>query len=148
MCIRDSAYTFRVSVDGLTWILRVLFVVGPVLAFAAAKRLCLALQERDRRRLTEGDETGEVAQNVYGGLGEDHRPLAAAHGYRLMVREVPAPLTAGEGPVPRRRRLRVALSSWYYRDRVEMPATEEQRAQIAGRLAGPAVESDAAEAKD
>ncbi|MEU4211765.1 cytochrome bc complex cytochrome b subunit [Streptomyces sp. NPDC026206] len=135
------AFAFRLSVDGLTWILRVLVVAGPVLAFWVTKRLCLALQARDRRRLTEGEETGEVEQSVYGALGEGHRPLSAKDGYRLLVREVPTPLPAAEGHAPRRRRLRVALSSWYYRDRVEMPVTTGQREQIESRLAEPALES-------
>ncbi|GHC67893.1 cytochrome bc1 complex cytochrome b subunit [Streptomyces cinnamoneus] len=141
------AYSFRLSVNSLTWTLRVLVVVGPVLAFWAAKRLCLALQARDRRRLTEGEETGEVEQNVSGGLGEGHQPLTAQEGYRLLVREVPAPLPSPEGRVPRRSRLRVALSSWYYRDRVDMPATAEQRRQIASRLQEPVLEK-ATETKD
>ncbi|MFI9240650.1 cytochrome bc complex cytochrome b subunit [Streptomyces sp. NPDC053079] len=131
------AYSFRVSVDALTWTFRGLVVVGPVLAFWATKRLCLALQARDRRRLTEGEETGEVTQDVSGGLSEGHHRVSAQEGYRLMVREVPRPLPAPEGPAPRRSRLRVALSSWYYRDRVEMPVTAEQRKQIASRLAEP-----------
>ncbi|MCA6095972.1 ubiquinol-cytochrome c reductase cytochrome b subunit [Streptomyces sp. SCA3-4] len=141
------AYSFRLSVNSLTWTLRVLVVVGPVLAFWATKRLCLALQARDRRRLTEGEETGEVEQNVSGGLGEGHQPLTAQEGYRLLVREVPAPLPSPGGRAPRRTRLRVALSSWYYRDRVEMPATAEQRRQIAGRLQEPVLEK-ATETKD
>ncbi|MFI9201107.1 cytochrome bc complex cytochrome b subunit [Streptomyces sp. NPDC053048] len=136
------AFTFRLSVNGLTWVLRVLVVLGPVLAFLVTKRLCLALQARDRRRLTEGEESGEVGQDASGGLGEGHQPLTAGEGYRLMVREVPRPLPAQEGPATRRYRLRAALSSWYYRDRVEMPATAEQREQIAGRLAGPATEAE------
>ncbi|GHF59686.1 menaquinol-cytochrome c reductase cytochrome b subunit [Streptomyces mashuensis] len=134
------AYTFRVSVEGLTWWLRILVLAGPVAAFLVTKRLCLALQARDRRRLEEGEETGDVAQSVYGGLGESRRPLPAADRYRLLVRDVPLPLEPARRPVTRRRRLREALSTWYYRDRVEMPVTEEQRAQISGRLAGPALE--------
>ncbi|MEV4743535.1 ubiquinol-cytochrome c reductase cytochrome b subunit [Streptomyces sp. NPDC049555] len=134
------AYTFRISVNDLTWVLRVLVVAGPVLAFALTKRLCLALQERDRGRLTEGEENGEVAQSVFGALDEGSEQLPAAEAYPLMVREMPRPLTVQEGPAPRRVRLRTALSSWYYRDRIEMPVTEAQRAQIAGRLAEPEAE--------
>ncbi|MFI1968629.1 cytochrome bc1 complex cytochrome b subunit [Streptomyces cinnamoneus] len=134
------AYSFRLSVDGLTRVLRALVLLGPVVAFWVTKRLCLALQARDRRRLTEGEEDGQVEQSVYGGLGEGHQALSPEESYRLMVREAPAPLPAPEGPAPRRVRLRTALSSWYYRDRLEMPVTPEQRDQIAGRLAAPAVE--------
>ncbi|WP_116210225.1 cytochrome b [Streptomyces olivoreticuli] len=131
------AYSFRVSIDTLTWIFRAGVVLGPVVAFLVTKRMCLALQDHDRLTLAEGEESGEVEQSVHGGLGEGHRPLSARRGYRLMVREVPLPLPAGEGPVPRVQRLRTALSSWYYRDRVELPVTPEQRREIEERTAAP-----------
>ncbi|WKK23537.1 ubiquinol-cytochrome c reductase cytochrome b subunit [Streptomyces olivoreticuli] len=131
------AYSFRVSIDTLTWIFRAGVVLGPVVAFLVTKRMCLALQDHDRLTLAEGEESGEVEQSVHGGLAEGHRPLSARRGYRLMVREIPLPLPAGEGPVPRRQRLRTALSSWYYRDRVELPVTPEQRREIEERTAAP-----------
>ncbi|MGI5404458.1 cytochrome b [Streptomyces sp. CA-135486] len=132
------AFSFRVSVNTMTWILRIAVVVAPLLAFAVTKRLCLALQSRDRRLLTEGEETGQVTQSPYGGLGESHRALAPAARYRILMREVPKPLELPEeGPLPRRRRLRAALSSWYYGDRVDLPATDEQRSVIAERAAPP-----------
>ncbi|WP_416072118.1 cytochrome b [Streptomyces sp. ME18-1-4] len=69
------AQTFRISVNALTWILRVAFVVGPVLAFLLTRRLCHALLAAERERLTEGEETGEVRQSVSGGYESDHRPV-------------------------------------------------------------------------
>ncbi|MEU4492212.1 ubiquinol-cytochrome c reductase cytochrome b subunit [Streptomyces sp. NPDC023998] len=132
------AFSFRVSVNTMTWILRISLVLAPLLAFAVTKRLCLALQVRDRRLLTEGEESGQVTQSPYGELGESHRDLDPAARYRLLMREVPKPLELPEeGPLPRRRRLRAALSSWYYGDRVDLPATDEQRSVIAERTAPP-----------
>ncbi|MFC0601460.1 cytochrome b [Streptomyces palmae] len=117
------AYTFRVSIETLTWILRVAVLAGPPLAFMITKRICLAMQAHERRLLTQGEETGMVAQSPYGHLTEAHRPLGARHRARLIGREVPEPLSppADAGPLTRRQRLRTALSSWYYRDRVEFP---------------------------
>ncbi|MGW2186139.1 cytochrome bc1 complex cytochrome b subunit [Streptomyces sp. NPDC001719] len=131
------AYTFRVSVNTLTWIFRAAVVLGPVVAFMLAKRACLALQDHDRKTLAEGEESGEVEQSVEGGLSEGHRPLSARRGYRLMVRDIPLPLPAAEDPASRRQRLRTALSGWYYRDRVELPVTPEQRREIEARTAAP-----------
>lgn len=132
------AFSFRVSIEVMTWILRIALVVAPLLAFALTKRLCLALQMRDRRRLTEGEETGQVTQSVNGDLAESHRGLSPTARYRIMMRDVPTPLELPtEGPVPRRRRVRTALSGWYYRDFVELPATDEQRSRIAERTAPP-----------
>ncbi|EMF01488.1 cytochrome bc complex cytochrome b subunit [Streptomyces mobaraensis NBRC 13819 = DSM 40847] len=132
-----TASVFRVSVETLTWIFRVALVAGPVLAFMVAKRACLALQAHDRRLLEEGEESGVVGQSASGGLAERHRPLDAAHRYRLLVRDVPPPLAHPGEAAPRRERLRAALSAWFSRDRVDMPATDEQRLQVTGRTAGP-----------
>ncbi|MFH8346337.1 cytochrome bc complex cytochrome b subunit [Streptomyces sp. NPDC018045] len=133
------AFGFGVSVNALTWFFRIAFVVAPVLAFLLTKRICLALQSEDRDALVEGAETGEVTQDMSGGLDEGRRGLTADHRYRLLVRDVPAPLPPPADParLARRQRLRLALSTWYHRDRVELPVTAEQRARIAERTAGP-----------
>ncbi|PWI43070.1 cytochrome bc complex cytochrome b subunit [Streptomyces sp. ICBB 8177] len=136
------AYSFRWSVNALTWIFRVAVIVGPVIGFLVTKRICLALQAHDRRLLTEGHETGKVSQNVSGALGESHRPVSAADRYRLVVREVPRPLPRPTGDAPRGERLRALLSGWYYRDSVQMPVTKDERREIAARLAEPVAESD------
>ncbi|MFD8542905.1 cytochrome bc complex cytochrome b subunit [Streptomyces sp. NPDC059649] len=131
------AAVFEVSVEALTWIFRIAVIVGPVLAFLITKRFCLALQAHDRQLLEEGEETGQISQNVYGGIGESHRPLDTEQRYRLLVRDVPEPLEHPGERAPRRKRLRAALSAWYYRDRVDMPATAEERLQISGRTMDP-----------
>ncbi|WP_326816635.1 cytochrome bc complex cytochrome b subunit [Streptomyces sp. NBC_01762] len=132
------AYSFRVSIEVMTWILRIALIAAPLLAFALTKRLCLALQMRDRRRLTEGEETGQVTQSVNGDLSESHRGLSPTDRYRILMRDVPTPLELpAEGPVSRRRRLRTVLSGWYYRDLVDLPVTDEQRSRIAERTAPP-----------
>ncbi|MFB6706571.1 cytochrome bc complex cytochrome b subunit [Streptomyces sp. NPDC056333] len=132
------AFSFRVSIEVMTWILRIALVVAPLLAFALTKCLCLALQMRDHRRLTEGEETGQVTQSVNGDLSESHRALSPTARYRILMRDVPTPLELPtEGPVSRRRRVRAALSAWYYRDLVELPTTDEQRSRIAERTAPP-----------
>ncbi|MFF1839840.1 cytochrome bc complex cytochrome b subunit [Streptomyces sp. NPDC058231] len=132
------AFSFRASIEVMTWILRIALIAAPLLAFALTKRLCLALQMRDRHRLTEGEETGRVTQSMDGDLSESHRDLSPTARYRILVRDVPTPLELpAEGPVSRRRRLRAVLSGWYYKDLVELPATDEQRSLIAERTAPP-----------
>ncbi|MCK7624317.1 ubiquinol-cytochrome c reductase cytochrome b subunit [Streptomyces sp. RS10V-4] len=136
------ATLFRVSVETLTWILRVLVVIGPILAFLITKRACLALQDRDRELLEEGQETGEVVQSVYGHLTERSRPLEAAKRYRVVVRDLPKPLPAPGGQAPVRHRVRAALSAWYYRDRVDMPVTVAERLEISAATKGPVIPSE------
>jgi ubiquinol-cytochrome c reductase cytochrome b subunit len=137
-----GAYAFRVSVNALTWIFRVTFVVAPVLAFLVTKRLCLALQARERRRLTEGEATGRVGQSVYGAIEAEHRPVSGAQLHRFLVRELPRPLPPPDDAAPRRNRLRAALSRWYYRDRIALPPTPQQRRHVTEALAAPAHEDE------
>lgn len=136
------AYSFRVSVEGLIWTLRIALVVLPVAAFWVTKRLCLALQDTDRTLLAEGEETGEVRQSVYGALREGHRAPSAERRYRILVTDLPAPLPrpADGSSATRRERLRTALSGWYYRDAVPLPVTPEERREIGERTAAPGPE--------
>ncbi|UQA90835.1 cytochrome bc1 complex cytochrome b subunit [Streptomyces halobius] len=124
------AFVFDLSLNTLTWVLRVAVVVLPPLAFMVTKWLCLALQHRDRDRLVEGDETGDVQQSVYGDLSEGRRPLPAPERYTLLARKTQLPLKPREEPVGTlswRRRLQLSLSRWYYRDQVELPFVQEQQ---------------------
>ncbi|RZB13922.1 ubiquinol-cytochrome c reductase cytochrome b subunit [Streptomyces sp. F001] len=68
------AFAFRVSVNALTWVLRIALVVAPILAFMLTRRLCHALLRAEQERLREGLETGEVRQTVEGAYESDHRP--------------------------------------------------------------------------
>ncbi|MFF7754611.1 cytochrome bc complex cytochrome b subunit [Streptomyces sp. NPDC007971] len=69
------AQTFRISVNALTWILRVALVAAPVLAFVLTRWLCRALTAAECERLAEGVPTGEIRQSVTGGYDDDHEPV-------------------------------------------------------------------------
>lgn len=77
------AHAFEVSVNALTWVFRIAFVLLPPLAFMVTKRVCVALQEADQQRLTEGEETGEVRQTIAGGYEDSHEPLDEERRYVL-----------------------------------------------------------------
>ncbi|MEE1928976.1 ubiquinol-cytochrome c reductase cytochrome b subunit [Streptomyces sp. TRM 70351] len=132
------AFTFDVSLNALTWTFRTAVLLGPFAAFMITKRLCLALQERDRERLTHGEETGRVRQSLEGGFEASHTPLPREKQYPILVRDVPPPLEDGPGRGRRRDRLRRSLNRWSHRSRVEMPATSAERREIAARTAPPA----------
>ncbi|MFF7990639.1 cytochrome bc complex cytochrome b subunit [Kitasatospora xanthocidica] len=131
------AYTFGLTVEALTVVLRAALVVLPPVAFLLTRRLCLALQARDRDRLLTGDETGRIDQSHAGGFTGHHRPVPADERFVLLARSSPDPLPAADG-APRRERVRAAASSWFHRDRVELPATEAESEHIAGVLTAPA----------
>ncbi|MGW4028630.1 cytochrome bc1 complex cytochrome b subunit [Streptomyces sp. NPDC004838] len=133
------SFILDLPLHALTWALRVCLVVLPLVAFWLTRRLCLGLQEREGRRLADGEETGEVQQWVEGGFTPRRRPLQAERRHTALVRELPSPLELP--PLPgestrqgRTRRLRVRLSAWYYADRAGETADAEQRERI---LSGP-----------
>ncbi|MFJ8074272.1 cytochrome bc complex cytochrome b subunit [Streptomyces sp. NPDC096176] len=129
------AFTFDVSVNALTWIMRVLVVLGPVAAFWLTKRLCLALQAHEAELLAEGEETGDLRQSVEGTYGERHRPLSPEVRYVMTHRAPPSPLPGAEEGAEdtRPQRVRRALSTWFHPD---------NRADAAHRAGGPAEEPD------
>lgn len=120
------AHEFRVSLNLLTWVFRISLVLLPPIALMVTKRVCLALQERERERLAEGDETGELRQTLAGGYAGSHAPLDAEERYVLRSRREPEPLvpTAPDGEAPHVGRLRATLSDWYYGDRVDVEEAE------------------------
>ncbi|MFI2414439.1 cytochrome bc complex cytochrome b subunit [Streptomyces sp. NPDC018947] len=122
------AHTFDVSLNVLTWVFRISLVVLPPAAFAVTKRVCLAMQESERDRLAEGEETGELRQTLAGGYAESHEPLGAEERHVLRSRREPAPLarTAPGEEAPHVGRLRATLSQWYYDDRVDAGGEETE----------------------
>ncbi|MFH8977018.1 cytochrome bc complex cytochrome b subunit [Streptomyces sp. NPDC017890] len=116
------AHVLDVSVNLLTWVFRVSLVLLPPVASMVTKRVCLALQERERERLDEGAETGQLRQTLAGGYVESHAPLDARERYVLRSRREPQPLapTAPGDEAPHVGRLRATLSGWYYGDRVDV----------------------------
>ncbi|KAB2387928.1 cytochrome bc1 complex cytochrome b subunit [Actinomadura montaniterrae] len=90
---------FEVSLFATTWFFRIMLLVGPVLAFAVTRRLCLGLQRRDRLLLEHGVETGIIVRAPSGGFSERTRPLAPEAAERLRARTaVPGPRG---GPIAR-----------------------------------------------
>ena len=60
------AFHLGIALEDLVWVLRVSFFVLPVIAFFVAKRICVALQRADRRRLRAGFPFGVVPQSPDG----------------------------------------------------------------------------------
>ncbi|MYR42795.1 cytochrome b N-terminal domain-containing protein, partial [Streptomyces sp. SID5910] len=122
------AHTFDLSLNVLTWVFRISLVVLPPAAFMVTKRVCLAMQESERERLAEGEETGELRQTLAGGYAEAHAPLDAEERYVLRSRKEPEPLarTAPDEEAPHVGRLRATLSEWYYGDRVDVEEPEPE----------------------
>src|SRR5580692_4603133 len=80
----------------VTWIARVLTILGPILAYVITKRICLALQRRDREELLHGFESGIIRQLPNGEFIEVHQPVNEEKQAVLEAKKVPA-LLPGPG---------------------------------------------------
>ncbi|MFB7645477.1 cytochrome bc complex cytochrome b subunit [Streptomyces sp. NPDC056084] len=86
---------FQVSINAITWFVRIGFFVVPVLAFVVTKRFCLGLQRRDRDKALHGRESGIVKRLPHGEYVEVHDPLTPAELYTLTAYEQPQPYVLG-----------------------------------------------------
>ncbi|GAB4100078.1 cytochrome bc complex cytochrome b subunit [Sinomonas halotolerans] len=112
---------FHVSLNDVTYWLRTLFFVGPIIAFIVTKRIALGLQRKDREIALHGRETGRIVRLPHGEFIEVHAPLDAYKQYRLVAFESPEILPAqpnAKGVVDRKERRRAKLSRWFFEDRV------------------------------
>ncbi|WP_308122076.1 cytochrome bc complex cytochrome b subunit [Streptomyces sp. TRM70350] len=108
------ALSFGISLNALTWALRLAVIVLPVAAFMVTKRVCVALREAEHQRLAEGAETGEVRQTIEGAYGESHRPVEAGERHVVLRGSLPMAVPpASTEAAGRTARLRAALGVWF-----------------------------------
>jgi ubiquinol-cytochrome c reductase cytochrome b subunit len=134
------ATRFHLSVNSITWAVRIGVFVVPVSVFLIAKRWCLGLQRRDRDLVLHGREAGVIKRLSNGEFVEIHEPLAQSGRFRLTQHEQPKPLEIGpvadENGVERKpgrlARLRSRLSRGFYGEGTQIPkATVEEFKEIA-----------------
>ncbi|HSU37686.1 MAG TPA: ubiquinol-cytochrome c reductase cytochrome b subunit [Propionibacteriaceae bacterium] len=77
------ATTFNVSLNSVTYFLRVAVFVAPVIAFMLTKRICIGLQRADADRLLHGAESGVIERDPSGRYAERHRPISVGEAYTL-----------------------------------------------------------------
>ncbi|MBG6190152.1 ubiquinol-cytochrome c reductase cytochrome b subunit [Arthrobacter sp. CAN_A212] len=112
---------FFVSLNDVTYWLRVLFFVGPIIGFMVAQRIALALQRKDREIALHGRETGRIVRLPHGEFIEVHEPLDEYKRYNLVNYESHAVLPAEadvNGHVTRTEKARGRLSRFFFEDRV------------------------------
>ncbi|MFF3945968.1 hypothetical protein ACFYYN_14185 [Streptomyces sp. NPDC001902] len=128
---------FHLSINAVTWAVRVAVFVVPVVSFVVTKRICPGLQRRDKDELLHGAGTGVIRRLPHGEYVEVHRPLDAARRHVLGSHEQYRPLYPGPDEDPnglpprrtRRERLRMRLSHAFYgpASQVAKPTEEEVR---------------------
>ncbi|MGW3248774.1 cytochrome bc1 complex cytochrome b subunit [Streptomyces sp. NPDC001070] len=116
------AIRLHVSVNAVTWGVRVGLFVVPFAVYLVAKRWALGLQIRDRDKVLHGRETGIIKRLPNGGFVEVHEPLGRERLHVLTAHEQYEPIRlAPENGAGRGRRLRAALSRRLYGEGTQIP---------------------------
>ncbi|MGA9747646.1 MAG: cytochrome b N-terminal domain-containing protein, partial [Nocardioides sp.] len=149
------ATTLHLSINQITYGLRVLIFLGPILAFWITKRWCISLQRHDQQVLVHGRESGVILRSPEGGYGEKHVPLSGAKAHTLAAVQRDEPLTGPEpvdppGVPPRdrlARTLRHRLSRAMFADNVPGPTTPgraelRSRGEATDASSGPSSRTD------
>lgn len=77
------ALLFHVSFEMVILTLQAALVVGPLLGYVIARRVCIALQRKDRDLVLHGYETGRIVRMPGGEYIEVHQALDAYERWRL-----------------------------------------------------------------
>ncbi|WUH93940.1 cytochrome bc complex cytochrome b subunit [Streptomyces sp. NBC_00433] len=120
---------FHLSIETITWSVRIGFFVLPALAFFATKRICLGLQRRDRDKVLHGRESGIIKRLPHGEFIEVHEPLGQEELHVLTAHPQPQPLDIGpevdENGVERKvnavTKVRARLSRNFYGEHSQIP---------------------------
>ena len=127
------ATQFRVSLNAVTYFMRVAVFVAPVIAFIVTKRICLSLQRADRERVLHGSETGIIVRSPDGGYSEAHVPISHEESFALTQHPqrpalVPTPGVDDRGVRAKGKGisgLRARLSRWYLEGTIAKPTAAE-----------------------
>jgi ubiquinol-cytochrome c reductase cytochrome b subunit len=123
---------FKVTIEGVIHTLQVLLIVGPILAYIVAKRVCVALQRKDREIALHGFETGRIVRMPDGEYIEVHEQLDDYERWKLVSFEDYEPLMIRpnkQGKITVSQRVRASASSWFFEDRIApVTGTDIERA--------------------
>lgn len=133
---------FHMSLNAISWFVRIAFFVGPVLAFVVTRRICLGLQRRDKEKVLHGRESGTIKRLPHGEFVEIHEPLSPEQLHTLTAHEQYKPIEIGptvdENGVERKpsalQKLRARLSKSYYgeNNQIAKPTAEEYKEITSG----------------
>ncbi|MFJ9442184.1 cytochrome bc complex cytochrome b subunit [Kitasatospora sp. NPDC101235] len=133
---------FHLSINAITYAVRIGFFTVPVVVFVITKRWCLGLQRRDREKVLHGRETGVINRLQHGEFVEVHAPLPPGRLYTLTAHDQPQPSElppeVDENGVARKAglwtRARVKLSRGFYGKygQITKPTVEEREEVTSG----------------
>jgi ubiquinol-cytochrome c reductase cytochrome b subunit len=132
----------HLSINAITWFVRIAFFLAPVAAFVITKRVCMGLQRRDRDKVLHGRESGTIKRLPNGEFVEIHEPLAQDELFTLTQHEQRPPYEIGplvdangvRRPVTISQRVRAQLARAMFGSdaRIPKPTVEEYRELTSG----------------
>ncbi|AXH36184.1 ubiquinol-cytochrome c reductase cytochrome b subunit [Humibacter sp. BT305] len=119
---------FQLSIEGVIHVCQAWAVLGPFVAYFITKRVCLALQKKDREIVLHGFESGRIVRLPGGEYIEVHEQLDEYERWRLTDYEVYQPLMLrpnAQGKITGAQRFRASMSRWFFEDRIA-PVTSKE----------------------
>jgi ubiquinol-cytochrome c reductase cytochrome b subunit len=119
---------FKLTMEGVIHGLQAVTVLGPFLAYFVTKRICIALQKKDRSIALHGYESGRIVKLPGGEYIEVHEQLDDYERWRLVSFDSYQPLMLrpnSRGKITATQRLRAGMSRWFFEDRIEPPTSGE-----------------------
>jgi len=123
---------FRLTIEGVILSLQITAVFGPVVAFFITKRVCLALQRKDREIALHGFESGRIVRLPGGEYIEVHEQLDDFERWRLVSFDEYQPIMVrpnDDGKITAPQRVRAGLSRWFFEDRIAPVTSSELEVQ-------------------
>ena len=126
---------FKLTIEGVIHSLQALLILGPIIAYHVAKRVCLALMKKDREIALHGFESGRIVRLPGGEYIEVHQQLDEYDRWRLTSFDDYKPLMIrpnSEGKITVNQRARAVFSRWFFEDRIAPVTKGEIEAQSHG----------------
>ncbi|HRN28879.1 MAG TPA: ubiquinol-cytochrome c reductase cytochrome b subunit, partial [Terrimesophilobacter sp.] len=117
---------FKLTIEGVTHGLQALLIFGTIAAYIITKRVCIALQRKDREIVLHGVESGRIVRMPGGEYIEVHEKLSDYDRWRLVDFHDYKPLMIrpnDQGKITVGQRVRAAFSRWFFEDRIS-PVTK------------------------
>ncbi|UDY22546.1 cytochrome b [Nocardioides sp. Kera G14] len=116
------AIKLHASINQITYYLRALVFIGPLIAFIVTRRICISLQRHTNEELLHGYESGVLMRTPEGEYYERHLPLPVEKAFTWTVGDRSADALSTEPPA---KGLRGKLRELWYADDVDKPTLAE-----------------------
>jgi ubiquinol-cytochrome c reductase cytochrome b subunit len=119
---------FKLSIESVIHACQALLILGPIIAYVVAHRICIGLQKKDREIALHGYESARIVRLPGGEYIEVHEQLSDYERWKLIDFEDYKPLMLrpnAKGRIPVTQRVRAVLSNWFFEDRIA-PVTKSE----------------------